>query len=81
MGSLKPTLPPETLRQNLQDIEDIYSDIVRKEGGDPLELYNKRIGKEPAKKTAPKPPSVGTEKDGYRFKGGDPKMQSSWEKM
>ena len=30
---------------------------------------------------APKPPSVGTVKGGYRFKGGNPASQASWEKV
>lgn len=30
---------------------------------------------------APKPPAVGTEKDGYRFKGGNPADQNNWEKV
>ena len=53
MGSLEADLPPEVLKQNLQDIEDIYADIVRKEGGDPFELYNKRMNKT----TPTKPPA------------------------
>jgi len=45
MGSLKPDLPPQELKKNLKDIEAIYSKIVETEGGDPLALYNKRMGK------------------------------------
>jgi len=27
------------------------------------------------------PPAVGTVKDGYRFKGGDPNVEENWEKV
>jgi len=56
MGSLKPDLPPDILKQNLQDIEDIYADIVKKEGGDPFELYDKRQGKQGGAGALPKAP-------------------------
>jgi len=31
--------------------------------------------------TAPAPPAAGAIKNGYRFKGGDPAVQTNWEKL
>lgn len=50
-------------------------------------LVNKRTGQPVGSQQAAKPaqaqgaPAPGTVKGGYRFKGGDPSQQSSWEKL
>ena len=43
--------------------------------------YEYRGNAAPKAPPAPKAPAVGTEKDGYRFKGGNPADQNNWEKV
>jgi hypothetical protein len=42
LGGLRQDMPPQKLKQNLEDIRSIYQDIVEKEGGDPFELAEGR---------------------------------------
>lgn len=42
LGGLRQGMGPEKLRANLNDIKEIYQDIVEAEGGDPLELARTR---------------------------------------
>jgi len=63
---------PANLIANLNAIEQQAQDYVREGRGRPDEL--KRQAK-------PEPPKAGDVVNGYRFKGGDPAQQSSWEKV
>ena len=42
---------------------------------------NKKMGFEPKEAPQPSVPKAGDVQDGYKFKGGDPSKQSSWEKQ
>lgn len=71
------------LAQENTDTEDVYSE----EQGFKFPTFRASPGSRPkGTLTAKAPaanagPKVGTVEDGYRFKGGDPKSQSSWEKV
>jgi hypothetical protein len=43
LGRLNTRMRPEDLRFNIQRIQEIYADIVEKEGGDPKEAYKERL--------------------------------------
>jgi len=49
----------------------------------PDQIINKRTGQPVSGQAAQKaqPPTPGMVKNGYRFKGGDPANQASWEKV
>ncbi len=91
LGKLDVSMKPSDLLWNMRRIGDIYKDIVKTEGGNPSELYKDRLkqlqGKESTvldKETRAKgkkmaAPQVGTIVDGMRFKGGNPRLESSWE--
>ena len=61
-----PTLDLESNRAALNNLENM------------LTGKNKSTSKTPA---APSAPAVGTVKDGYKFKGGNPADQNNWEKV
>lgn len=64
LGSIELSQTSEQLTQNLARLREVYLDIVHGEGNRPPGT----------------PPMPGTVVDGYRFKGGDPAQQSSWER-
>lgn len=45
LGILKVGMHPEDLEYNLQRVNDIYGDVVRKTGGDPNKLYAEEISR------------------------------------
>ena len=61
-----PTLDLESNRAALNNLENMLTN------------KNKSTSKTPA---APSAPAVGTVKDGYKFKGGNPADQNNWEKV
>jgi hypothetical protein len=82
LGNLDAAQDPASLRYNLQRVQEIYSQIIEAEGGNPIEMYEQRQerfrGREAPTPSGPQPGDV---MDGYRFKGGDPADQNNWERL
>jgi hypothetical protein len=88
LGNLDTAQDPADLMFNLERVRETYEDIVRREGGDPQQLYADRVSRfgqgqaapQPSAAT-PAPPQTGEVVDGFRFRGGDPADPNSWERV
>lgn len=94
-GDLPPPVARAKMTVILQEIQnakdttrtsvDNVTDKLRNLGGNPAAAPRTGTGitpsAAPAAARAPNAPSVGTVMKGYRFKGGDPSAQASWEKV
>lgn len=65
------TAARNVIKRHNQSVKGIKTNI-------PLEV---EIEPENAAPAAPKPPAIGTIKDGYKFKGGNPADKNNWEKV
>jgi len=68
LGSLDQSLSPEMFKYNLNRVKNLYLDTIHGPGN-----WDQKTGKPWA--TMP----IGTEEDGYKYIGGDPSKEESWE--
>ncbi len=77
LGSLEQDQSEDQLLENLERLEVIYTDIMRKFSAYP----NAAEFGVAAPETDTGGPKAGLIEDGYRFKGGDPAVPENWEKI
>jgi hypothetical protein len=80
IGALEQSQSPQQLQDNLRRVKNIYSDIIHGHGNGPKREV---LSFEQQSQQSPQGggPQVGQIINGYRYKGGNPNDQSSYEKV